>query len=134
MWAQVDGRCYRVHDLSLGGLGFDRPDEAPGIGTLIDGEIHSQAGDRPKQISFQATVVRVDERENRVGAAFTPMEAEQIDGLLAILSAVERDYATTLEAALHRAVLQRRRRRLAVAAIIITVGAGAFGYAAWFMR
>lgn len=132
VWAQVDGGWYRVHDLSLGGLMLDLPVDGPGIGGAIEGEIHSRAGNRPTQTSFRATVVRFDEDERRIGIAFEPMEAEQIDGLLAILSSMERAYVSALEADQRREGLQRLLRRLAVVAI----GAGtlvAAGYAAWMM-
>lgn len=133
VWAQVDGGWYKIHDLSLGGLGLDRPVDDPGIGSVIDGEIHSRAAGRPLRCSFQATVVRLDNDGARIGVAFTPMDAEQIDGLLAIMSAVEREYVRLREAALRREDLRRRLRRLVIAAAA-TIGAVAAGYAAWVMR
>ncbi len=133
IWAQVDGGWYRVHDLSLGGLMLDRPVDGPDVGGTIEGEIHSRAGPRLTQTSFRATVVRHDERDGRIGIAFDPMEAEQIDGLLQILSSMERAYVSALEADQRRELLQRRLRRLAVVAVVGAVVAG-LGYGAWFMR
>jgi len=133
VWAQVDGGWYKVHDLSLGGLGLDRPVEAPGIGSVLGGEIHSRAAGRPLRCDFEATVVRLDDGGARIGVAFTPMEADQIDGLLAIMSAVERDYVQQRQAAQRGDALRHRLRRLAIvgAAVIVAIAAG---YAAWVMR
>lgn len=133
MWAQVDGGWYRVHDLSLGGLMLDMPVDGPDVGGAIEGEIHSRASDRPSQTSFRATVVRFDESDQRIGIAFEPMEAEQIDGLLAVLSSMERAYVSAREADLRRANMQRRLRRLAIATIVAAALVAA-GSAAWFMR
>ena len=133
VWAQVDGGWYRVHDLSLGGLGLDRPVDRPGIGAPIEGEIHSRAGARSWKTTFCATVVRLDDGDARIGVAFAPMEPEQIDGLLAILSAVEREYVMGREAELRGASLRRRLRQLGVGTLIVA-GTLAAGYAAWFMR
>ena len=133
VWAQVDGGWYRVHDLSLGGLMLDHPVDGPEVGGVIEGEIHSRATARPYQTSFRATVVRHDRHDSRIGIAFEPMEPEQIDGLLAILSSVERAYVTSREADQRRAELRRLLRRLAVAAAagIVLVAAG---YSVWFLR
>ncbi len=133
VWAQVDGGWYKVHDVSLGGLRLERPVDGPDIGGVIEGEIHSRAGNRQKHLAFRASVVRVEQETSRIGVAFTPMEAEQIDGLLAILSAVERDYVAFREAEHRVAALRRRLRRLAVIGAV-TAGAAAAGYAVWFMR
>lgn len=133
VWAQVDGGWYRVHDLSLGGLALDRPVDGPDVGGIIEGEIHSRAGRRQSHIGFRAEVVRADDRDDRIGVAFEPMEAEQIDGLLAILSSVERDYVAAREADQRREDMRRRLRRLAVGALM-AAGLVAAGYAAWIMR
>ena len=133
VWAQVDGGWYTVHDLSLGGLALDRPVDDPDAGTRIDGEIHSRAAGRSLRTSFEATVVRVDSAENRIGVAFTPMAPEQIDGLLTILSAVERDFVETRESALRRQALRKRLRRLGWIALGV-VAAIALGFAAWIVR
>ena len=133
VWAHVDGGWYKVHDLSLGGFGLDRPVERPDIGTLITGEIHSRAGNRNWHSSFEATVVRVDEDDNRIGVAFAPLGPDQIDGLLAILSAVEREFVDNEEAALRYAAFVRRLKRFGVAILFIATGV-ALGSAAWFMR
>ena len=127
VWAQVDGGWYKVHDLSLGGLRLDRPVDNPGQGEIIEGDIHSRAGNRARQTSFSATVVRVE------SDAFAPMADEEIDGLLAILSAVEREFVAGREAEHRRQELRRALRRLAVG-VLIVAGAVAAGLAAWFMR
>ena len=132
VWAQVDGGWYTVHDLSLGGLALDRPVGSPDVGGTIEGEIHSRAADRNLRTSFEATIVRID-ADDRIGVAFAPMAAEQIDGLLTILSAVERDFVQTREAALRREELRRRLRRLGVLGLGVA-GAVGLGYAAWIMR
>lgn len=133
VWAQVDGGWYRVHDLSLGGLGLERPVDRPGIGTRLEGEIHSRACSRNWKTSFSATVVRLDDGDSRVGVAFAPMEPEQIDGLLAILSAVEREYVMSREAELRSEALHRLLRQLGYG-VLIAAGTVAAGYAAWLMR
>ena len=133
MWAQVDGGWYKVHDLSLGGFGLDRPVERPDVGTVIDGEIHSRTGYRHLQSSFQATVVRVDEDDNRIGVAFAPLEPDQIDGLLAILSAVEREFIDAEEASLRSDALWRRMRRFGVTILVLGIAAAA-GFAFWHLR
>ena len=133
VWAQVDGGWYTVHDLSLGGLALDRPVDNPDVGARIDGEIHSRAADRNLRTSFEATIVRVDSAENRIGGAFTPMSPEQIDGLLSVLSAVERDFVETRVAALRRAAQRKRLRRLGWIALGV-VGIIGLGFAAWIMR
>lgn len=133
VWAQVDDGWYKVYDLSLGGLGLDRPVDSPGIGVAIEGEIHSRAAGRALRCSFEATVVRIDDGGARIGVAFTPMDADQIDGLLAIMSAVEREYVRVREAALRREELRRRLRRFALASAAV-LGAVAVGYAVWIMR
>lgn len=133
VWAQLDGGWYQVHDLSLGGLAIERPVDAPGIGGRIEGEIHSRAGNRPLQTGFSATVVRVDAREQRIGASFEPMEPEQIDRLLAIMSSVERDYVTALEADHRRVRLRRALRRLVIGTLAAACIVAA-GFAAWFVR
>lgn len=133
VWAQVDGGWYKVHDLSLGGFGLDRPVENPTVGTVIDGEIHSRAGDRSRSSGFQGTVVRVDLDEGRIGVAFAPLEPDQIDGLLAILSAIEREFVNTEEAALRHAALWRRLRRLGIA--VLTIGTAVSACLIfWFVR
>jgi len=133
VWAQVDGGWYKVHDLSLGGLRLDRPVDNPGQGETIEGDIHSRAGNRARQTSFSATVVRVESDATRIGVAFAPMADEEIDGLLAILSAVEREFVAGREAERRRQELRRTLRRLATG-VLIVAGVGAAGFAAWFMR
>ncbi len=129
----MDGGWYTVHDLSLGGLALDRPVDNPDVGDRIDGDIHSRAADRSLRTSFEATIVRVDSAENRIGVAFTPMSPEQIDGLLTVLSAVERDFVETREAALRREALRKRLRRLGWIALSVVAAVG-LGFAAWIMR
>lgn len=133
VWAQVDGGWYKVHDLSLGGLRLDRPVDNPGQGEVIEGDIHSRAGSRAHQTSFSATVVRVETDAKRIGVAFAPMEDEEIDGLLAILSAVEREFVASREAELRREQLQQALRRLGISALLLT-GIAVAGFAVWFMR
>ncbi|WP_268245292.1 PilZ domain-containing protein [Thalassobaculum fulvum] len=133
VWAQVDGGWYKVHDLSLGGLRLDRPVDSPGEGGVIEGDIHSRAGNRARQAGFSATVVRVEDDGQRIGVAFAPMADEQIDGLLAILSAVEREFVSAREAELRREELRRALRRLGVGSLI-AAGVVTAGFAAWFMR
>lgn len=132
VWAQIDGGWYPVHDLSLGGLSVDRPVEAPDVGNAVEGEIHSRAGGRQHRSTFQATVVRIDDDGSRIGAAFLPMEPEQIDGLLSILASVEREFVEAREAELRHEAFRRRLRRLGIAAAVAIVAVAA-GYAAWMM-
>jgi len=120
VWAQIDGGWYKVHDLSLGGLAVDTPVDRPGIGSVIDGELHSRADDRQRQSTFRASVVRVE--SDRIGLAYEPMEPEQIDGLLSILSAIERDFVHTRVDILRREALRVRLRRLGyLAAVLVAV-------------
>lgn len=112
---------------------LDLPVDGPEVGGAIEGEIHSRATARAYQTSFRATVVRFDKHDRRIGIAFEPMEAEQIDGLLAILSSVERAYVNLREADQRRVELRRFVRRLVVAAVA-GIALAAAGYAAWFMR
>lgn len=133
VWAEVDGGWYKVHDLSLGGLALDRPVDAPGIGSVIAGELHSRAAGRLLRCGFRATVARLDDGGARIGAAFVPMDADQIDSLLSIMSAVEREYVRVRQAAAKRDQMRRRLRRLAV--IVAGMAAAvAAGYAAWYLR
>lgn len=119
VWAQIDDGWYKVHDLSLGGLAVDTPVDRPRIGSMIDGELHSRADDRHRQSTFRASVVRVD--SDRIGLAYEPMEPEQIDGLLSILSAVERDFVHAQVDILRREALRVRLRRLGYVAAILAV-------------
>lgn len=133
VWAQVDGGWYKVLDLSLGGLRIERPVDSPGIGGVIEGEIHSRAAGLKRQSSFRATVVRVGGDDDGIGVAFAPLEAEQIDGLLAILSAMERDFVDSRHAIVRQQELQRSLRRLSYVALAAVIAVG-LGYAAWFAR
>lgn len=125
VWVEVNGGWYRVLDLSLGGLRIEAPVDDFQEGEAFFGELHSRALGRSDQTGFEATVTRVELDNGALGAYFAPMAPDQIDTLLAILSAVEREFVEDLEAEERQVAFRQRLRRMLVVGAILAAGTAA---------
>ena len=99
---------------------------------MIRGELCQSSGGTKVRMSLQAKVVRIDNGAGFVGAAFMPMEAEQIDALLNMLSAIERDYLASRDAEERRLAFYQTLRRVGIIGGVTLAGLVG-GYVLWTM-
>lgn len=121
-----------MHNLSLGGLSIQPPAAYRAVGQLLQGYLcHASSGVKLRS-PLLATIVRIDDESDFVGAAFAPMEAEQIDAVLSMLSAIERDYLASRDAEERRLQFRKTLRRIAIIGGVFLAGVVG-GFVLWTM-
>lgn len=124
---------FSLVDISMGG--FQMSDEnrtVSGVG-IFEGTIVWPDGGRHGTVDFKARAVRVEPDSEMIGAAFEPMEGEQIDQLLGMLSTIEGKWRAERERA-DRAGARRRILRRLVASISIIGIVGGLGWVVWILE
>ena len=112
VWVEVGGSPCWIDDISLGGFQFTQADAVSReeiLDTTISGTLVYQDDRAMYRMPFQARVVRFDEESSSVGVAFEPLNDDQIDVLLQVISAIERAVDERRE---RDARLERRRKWL----------------------
>lgn len=132
LWADIDGERCTVRDLSLGGLSIQPPQAYRAVGQEVRGELCHSSGGTTLRSDLHATIVRVDDESGFVGAAFEAMEGEQIDAVLSMLAAIERDYVASREAEERRLRFRKTLRRITIVGAVLLAGV-AGGFALWTM-
>jgi hypothetical protein len=138
-WKVTDGYVkvgnirFSLIDISLGGFQMSGDNRTVrGVG-IFEGSIIWPDGGRHGTVDFKARAVRVEQDSEMIGAAFEPMEGEQIDQLLAMLSTVEGKWRAERERA-ERAETRRRMLRRLVASISIIGIVGGLGWVVWILE
>ncbi len=132
-YVQVGEDRFPLVDISMGGFQM-RGDNHGAFGAgVFTGSIIWPDGGRNGTVDFKARAVRTEPGSEMIGAAFQPMEGEQIDQLLAMLSAIEGRWRHDRERAERSVILRRRLRRLVASVSLIGI-LGGLGWVAWVLK
>ncbi len=132
-YVQVDGNRFPLIDISMGGFQMSGDSRDVGGNRIFEGTITWPDGGRNGTVDFKARAVRIEPDSEMIGVAFEPMEGEQIDQLLGMLSAIEAKWRYERERVERSGILRRRLRRL-VASISIIGIVGGLGWVAWVLK
>jgi hypothetical protein len=124
---------FSLVDISMGGFQMGGDNRRVNGTDIFEGTIIWPDGGRHGTVNFKARAVRVESDSELIGAAFEPMEGEQIDQLLGMLSAIEGKWRAERERA-ERAETRRRMLRRLVASISIIGIVGGLGWVVWVLE
>lgn len=123
----VSGQNWPLVDISIGGFQARAIGDLPPLSPDFEGNIVWRQGREAINFHFRASVVRRDAETGFLAAEFEPLEGEEIDTLLRMLSAIEEERYLKLEreqrAAARRIFLRR--------ALVTGVALGSIGLAVY---
>lgn len=124
----IEDETFSVVDISIGGFQARIEGGVFHVGQDLDGMLVRAGKSTRNHLDFSARIVRVDDESNLFAAAFEPLEGQQIDRLLSLLSSIDAERRKDKER-MHRARDRGRRiTRIAVAFTIVAV----IAVGAWF--
>lgn len=132
-YVKVGNIRFSLVDISMGGFQMRGDNRSVGEAGIFEGSIVWPDGGRHGQIDFKARAVRVEPDSEMIGAAFEPMDGEQIDQLLGMLSAAEAKWRNERERAERAEIMRRRLRRLVASVSIIGI-MGGLGWVVWVLE
>jgi hypothetical protein len=132
-FVKVGNIRFSLVDISMGGFQMSGDNRTVSGAGVFDGSIVWPDGGRHGNLDFKARAVRIEAESEMIGAAFEPMEGQQIDQLLGMLSAIEGKWRAARERA-ERAEIRRRMLRRMVASISIIGIVGGLGWVVWILE